>query len=72
MKKSKEKIKAWLYENMHKSIWETLQKIRIRMTGHYKYYGINGNYKDIAKFYKYVKYTYYRILQRRGQKNPIK
>ena len=72
MKKSKMKMKQWLKENMHKATWEILQKIRIKMIGHYNYYGINGNYKSLAKYYKYVKYTYYRILRRRGQKHPIK
>ena len=72
MKKSKMKIKTWLNENMHKPIWEILQKIRIKIIGHYNYYGINGNYKCLRKYYEYIKETYYRILRKRGQKNPIK
>ena len=66
------KIKTWLNENMHKPIWEILQKIRIKIIGHYNYYGINGNYKCFRKYYEYIKETYYRILRKRGQKNPIK
>ena len=65
-------IKTWLNENMHKPIWEILQKIRIKIIGHYNYYGINGNYKCLRKYYEYIKETYYRILRKRGQKNPIK
>ena len=72
MKKSKMKIKLWLKENMHGPIWEVLKGIKIRLIGHYNYYGINGNFKSIDKFYNYVKYTYYNILRRRGQKRPIK
>ena len=41
------------------------------MIGHYRYYGVNGNFKWILGFYKYVKYEYYRILIRRGQRHPI-
>ena len=46
--------------------------IRIKIIGHYNYYGINGNYKSLEKYYKYVKYAYYSTLRKRGQKHPIK
>lgn len=72
MKKSKANIKTWLKANMHKPIWETLQMIKVKIIGHYNYYGINGNYKSLVKYYKYVKYKYYRTLRKRGQKHPIK
>ena len=56
---------------MHENIIEILEKLKLKLIGHYRYYGINGNYKWLLKFYKYIKYAYYRILRKRGQKHPI-
>lgn len=36
------------------------------------YYGINGNYSSLLKYSKYLKYTWYHTLRKRGQKNKIK
>lgn len=71
--KTKRKIaKQWLYDNMHTSIGDTMKKLNRKLIGHYNYYGINGNYSSIVKFWKYCKYQYFKTLKRRGQKKPIK
>lgn len=56
---------------MHSSIKDILERLKLKLIGHYRYYGVNGNYNDLLKFYKYVKYAYYRVLKKRGQKQPI-
>ena len=71
LKQKKENAKQWLENNMHENIIEILEKLKLKLIGHYRYYGINGNYKWLLKFYKYIKYAYYRILRKRGQKHPI-
>ena len=71
MKQKRETIKKWIKDNMHENIIETLDKIKLKLVGHYNYYGVSGNTKDLMCFYWYVKTTYFRALQRRGQKHPI-
>lgn len=71
MKQKRESIKKWIRDNMHENIIETLDKIKLKLVGHYNYYGISGNTKEMLNFYRYVKITYFRALQRRGQKHPI-
>lgn len=71
MKQKRENVKKWLCDNMHEDITETLEKIKTKILGHYNYYGVSGNIKEMHKFYWYVKITYFRTLQRRGQKHPI-
>lgn len=71
LKQKKENAKKWLHDSMHSSIKDTLERLKLKMIGHYRYYGVNGNYNDLLKFYKYVKYAYYRVLKKRGQKQPI-
>ena len=72
MKQKKEAVKKFLYENMHEFIPNVGETIKKKIIGHYTYYGINGNYLQLLKFYKYVKYTWYYTLRKRGQKNKIK
>ena len=72
MKKCKMNIKEWLKEKMHEPINETMEKIIKKLRGHFNYYGINGNIKQLSNYSNYICQTYYRVLRRRGQKRPIK
>lgn len=54
LKMKREAIKRWLWEHMHESIKDTIEALNVRLTGHYRYYGIYGNYVGLLKFYKYV------------------
>ena len=74
-KKLKQKFeiaKKWMHDNMHKSLLEVGLSIKKKIIGHYAYYGISGNYTSLVKYYKYMKYTWYYTLRKRGQKNKIK
>ena len=74
-KKLKQKFeiaKKWLHDKMHEPILEVGASIRKKIIGHYAYYGINGNYSSLLKYYKYLKYTWYHTLRKRGQQNKIK
>ena len=36
--------------------------------GHYRYYGISGNYEGLLKFYRYIRIALYKTLTRRSQR----
>lgn len=72
LKQKKQNVKKWLHEKMHEPILEVGEILKKKTIGHYTYYGINGNYIAILGFYKYIKYTWFNILKKRGQKNKIK
>ena len=72
LKQKFEVAKKWLHDNMHKPILEIGLSIKKKIIGHYAYYGISGNYSSLLKYYKYLKYTWYNTLRKRGQKNRIK
>ena len=57
---------------MHDLIAVVGESIKKKIVGHYAYYGINGNYISLKCFYKYIKYTWYHTLRKRGQKHPIR
>jgi RNA-directed DNA polymerase len=72
LKSKKSTVKEWLKENMHTMFDELFKTLNRKLTGHYVYYGISGNYESICKFYKYTKYELYRVLNRRHQKRSMK
>ena len=72
LKQKRMSVKKWLHERMHEPILTTGESIKKKLIGHYAYYGINGNYKTMVCFYKYIKYTWFKVLRKRGQKKPIK
>jgi len=39
--------------------------------GHYRYYGVSGNFQGIVKFYRYVVRALYKMLSRRSQRRYL-
>ena len=72
LKQKRTNVKKWLHEKMHEPIITTGESIKRKLIGHYAYYGVNGNYSSLVGYYKYIKYTWFKVLRKRGQKKPIK
>lgn len=72
MKAKKEAVKIWIKENMHKPIAEIMKTLKKKLVGHYNYYGIDGNFKYIQKFYEYVRQRVFKTLNQRTQKHKMK
>ena len=64
----KQAVKAWLRENMHSKPSDTIEKLNRKLTGHYAYYGISGNYESLLKFYRFIITAFYKALTRRSQR----
>lgn len=71
LKLKKQNAKKWLRDKIHENIIIVGESLKKKVIGHYAYYGINGNYKSLVLFYKYIKYTWFKELRKRGQKNKI-
>lgn len=72
LKAKRQAAKAWLKEHMHRPVAETMKTIASVIQGHCNYYGVNGNFHAIQSFWKYLKYTTYRVLNRRHQKRSMR
>ena len=72
LKAKKQAAKAWLDTRLTKPLAETMKILAAALRGHYNYYGVNGNFHSIQKFWKYVKYSTYRMLNRRDQKGKFR
>ena len=72
LKTKRGKVKAWLRTRLTAPVWQTMEKIAQSLAGHMNYYGVNGNLRALQGFWKYVKYTCYRMLNRRSQKRSMR
>ena len=68
LRKSVENIKAWCQNNRHLPVVLQARKLGSKLSGHYRYFGITGNWRSIARFYELVKATWYKWLCRRSQR----
>jgi RNA-directed DNA polymerase len=72
LKVKKQVAKQWLRENRHLNLRELIMRLNRKLTGHYRYYGITGNYKSLNKFRHYVLIQLYKTLNKRGQSRKMK
>ena len=72
LKAKKQIAKAWMKTRLTKPVSETMKLVNLSLTGHCNYYGVSGNYHMVQNFWKYVKFSCYRMLNRRHQKRSIK
>ena len=72
LKAKRQAAKAWLHTRLTKPVAETMKLLAAVIRGHCSYYGINGNFHAIQSFWKYLKYSTYRMLNRRDQKGKLR
>lgn len=71
LKVKKEKVKKWIRENIQVGTEELIKRLNKKVTGHYSYYGISGNYQSLLNFYRFIKVALYKSLHRRSQRSYL-
>ncbi|MCD4818790.1 MAG: group II intron reverse transcriptase/maturase, partial [Candidatus Cloacimonetes bacterium] len=65
-------INVWLKSIRNKIKTKDWWKIlRLKLFGHFQYYGISGNYISISKYYSIILYLVHKWLNRRSQKKSM-
>lgn len=72
LKAKRQAAKEWLHTRLTKPVSQTMELLAAIIRGHCNYYGVNGNFHAIQCFWKYLKYSTYRMLNRRDQKGKLK
>lgn len=70
-KKFRQKVKAfdeWMKQKRHKKLALTLPKVRAKLIGHYRYYGITDNFISIKAFAYLAQKSMFKWLNRRSQR----
>ena len=65
-------IKEWLKKIRNQlplKAW--LPVLRSKLTGHYNYFGVSGNYRCLQKFYEQVLFIVFKWINRRSQKKSM-
>lgn len=64
-------IAQWCRLNRHQPVSEQHLKLRQKLLGHYAYYGINGNYAALQRFFHEVKRRWHKWLNRRNRQREL-
>jgi len=70
-KKYKSKIQEfniWCKENRHIKVKELIGKVNVKLEGHYRYFGIEDNYRMIGRYKEEVSNIIFKWLNRRSQR----
>ena len=72
IKMFKAKLKEWLKNNRNVLKFEVLMdKLNTKLTGVYRYYGINGTMPHLKALHNYAMYTTHKWLNRRSQRKSF-
>jgi group II intron reverse transcriptase/maturase len=71
LKTKRQEAKEWLRTRLTKPIADTMKLIQLSLQGHFNYYGVSGNFIAIQKFWNYVHWSCYRMLNRRSQRRSM-
>ncbi len=58
----------WCKDNRHIKVKELIAKTNIKLIGHYRYFGIEDNFRMIKKYYEEVRKIIFKWLNRRSQR----
>lgn len=71
LKNALKEINDWLREVRCTEASEWWALLCYKMIGHYRYYGVSGNYHSIGTFYYYVRLMTFKWMNRRSQKKSF-
>lgn len=70
-KKLRSKIRAmkeWIKRNRTQPLEEIFKQVNAKLQGHYQYYGVTDNTREVKNFLNQTKWLLYKWLNRRSQK----
>lgn len=71
MKKAIASVNTYLKTNRTKGLKEIWGNLRLKLTGHFNYYGLSGNFEGVMNYYGSVRKLAFKWLNRRGGKKSF-
>ncbi len=68
LRRAIKRVAEWCREHRHDDVREQHKSLSQKLTGHFGYYGITGNFKAISRFAEAVLETWRKWLDRRSQR----
>jgi group II intron reverse transcriptase/maturase len=64
-------VAAWCRSHRHEPVKEQHAALTRRLVGHYNYFGVNGNMRDLRRLARATERAWWKWLSRRGQRHPM-
>jgi group II intron reverse transcriptase/maturase len=64
-------VAAWCRSHRHEAVKEQHAALTRRLVGHYNYFGVNGNMRDLRRLARATERAWWKWLSRRGQRHPM-
>ena len=61
-------IKVWMYANRDQKLKKLMGMLNLKLTGHYRYYGVSFNGRMISNFKQQVREMLFKVLNRRSNR----
>ena len=61
-------INRWCSEHRHDPLREQRKALNLKLRGHYGYYAVTGNWRQVHAFYEYVRRYWFKWLNRRQRR----
>jgi hypothetical protein len=71
-RKTLHRVGAWCRRHRHRPRAEQHAALCRKLQGHYEYFGVNGNIRCLKQVLHRVKSLWFKWLQRRGQRKPLR
>lgn len=66
------RVGAWCRRHRHRPRAEQHAALSRKLQGHYEYFGVNGNIRSLKQVLHRVKSLWFKWMQRRGQRKPLR
>jgi RNA-directed DNA polymerase len=66
------RVGEWCRRHRHRSKAEQHAALSRKLHGHYEYFGVNGNFRCLSQVLHQVQRLWFKWLQRRGQRKPLR
>lgn len=65
------RMKVWIRKERHLNIKELIAQLKVKLRGHYQYYGVNDNGAMLKRFKRHTEIILYKWLNRRSQRRSF-
>jgi group II intron reverse transcriptase/maturase len=66
------RVGEWCRRHRHRPRAEQHAALSRKLNGHYEYFGVNGNYRCLSRVLHRARRLWFKWLQRRGQRKPLR
>lgn len=71
LRRAIQSVAEWCRRHRHLPVRAQHAALTRRLVGHFNYFGVNGNYRHLARLLHVTKRVWYKWLRRRGQRRPL-